>query len=364
MLVALCLAAATAPLASYAIGDGASTWPATIVMHLQLGSSSGALADGCSHWGQCAEHALAIWNDYIPESNEFRVVRDSTSPIGDGDGVNNVFWSSTVYGEAFGENTLAITLWRRIGTRRTEADVVFNTAKSWNSYRGTLQSGVTDFRRVAVHEFGHVLGLSHPDEAGQFVPAIMNSLVSDIEFPQTDDINGVRALYGFAPPPPSTQPPLQITFPPRNESLDFRVQLEAKYRDGLRRGQTASSVDMEGTVVWTQEYLRYRVNACSHVAAVTRVLMQIDGFGIQPVCGTATAAVFPPRNEPFDFRTQLEAKYRDGLRRSPAATYVDVEGDIVWTQEYLRYRVNRCTHGQAVDRVMLQIDGRGVQPTC
>jgi hypothetical protein len=53
---------------------------------------------------------------------------------------------------------------------------------------------------------------------------------------------------------------------------------------------------------------------------------------------------FPPRNEPFDFRTQLEAKYRDQLKRTAVSTFVDIEGDIVWTQEYLRYRVNGCGH--------------------
>src|SRR5687767_5905983 len=30
--------------------------------------------------------------------------------------------------------------------------------------------------------------------------------------------------------------PMVITFPPRNEPLEFRAALEAKYRDGLRRG--------------------------------------------------------------------------------------------------------------------------------
>jgi hypothetical protein len=36
----------------------------------------------------------------------------------------------------------------------------------------------------------------------------------------------------------------------------------------------------------------------------------------------------------------------------------------VWIQEYLRYRLNGCTHAQSVDKVSLQIDGQGVQPVC
>jgi hypothetical protein len=158
--------------------------------------------------------------------------------------------------------------------------------------------------------------------------------------------------------------PRNVNFPPRNEPFLFRQNLETKYRDGLRREPTSSYVDIEGTIVWTQEYLRYRVNQCSHAEAVSRVLRQIDGFGIDAVCGSTSTATFPPRNEPFDFRLQLEQKYRDGLQRTPTATFVDVEGDIVWTQEYLRYRVNSCGHADAESKVFAQIDGQGVQPDC
>lgn len=155
-----------------------------------------------------------------------------------------------------------------------------------------------------------------------------------------------------------------VTFPPRNEPLLFRTALEAQYRDVLRRPAVSTFVDAEGTVVWTQEYLRYRVNQCSHAEAVFRVFRQLDGFGIQPVCGTTTTVVFPPRQEPFDFMLQLEAKYRDGLRRSSILSFVDVEGNIVWTQEYLRYRVLDCSHAEAQQRVFDQIAGRSVPPSC
>jgi hypothetical protein len=157
-----------------------------------------------------------------------------------------------------------------------------------------------------------------------------------------------------------------IDFPPRNEPFDFRTQLEAKYRDGLHRTATSTFVDVEGDIVWTQEYLRYRVNQCDHPTAVAKVFAQIDGGGIQPVCGSAPSGqvLFPPRNEPFDFRQQLEAKYRDGLHRAATSTFVDIEGSIVWTQEYLRYRLNACGHADATTRVFQQIDGAGVQPDC
>jgi hypothetical protein len=46
------------------------------------------------------------------------------------------------------------------------------------------------------------------------------------------------------------------------------------------------------------------------------------------------------------------------------STTVDREGDVVWTQEYLRYRVNSCGHGVAVQSVLTQIDGRAAPPVC
>ena len=86
-----------------------------------------------------------------------------------------------------------------------------------------------------------------------------------------------------------------------------------------------------------------------------------DTIALQPVVNSVD---FPPRNEPFVFRQALEAKYRDGLGRTAQSSFVDIEGTIVWTQEYLRYRKNSCSHAEAVRRVFLQIDGFGVQPVC
>jgi Putative binding domain, N-terminal len=173
-----------------------------------------------------------------------------------------------------------------------------------------------------------------------------------------------RSAFGLN----GTWRPDNVGFPPRNLSFDFRLNgLETKYRDGLRRSSTSTFVDPEGDVVWTQEYIRYRVNGCDHQTATLKVFTQIDGGGTQPECrdiSPSGAVPFPPRNESYDFRVQLEAKYRDQLRRPPSATFVDPEGSVVWTQEYLRYMVNGCDHVVSMSKVFDQIDGRGIQPVC
>jgi hypothetical protein len=120
------------------------------------------------------------------------VMNSAVTPVG-GDDQMSVTFSSTVFGDAFGSGTLAVTLLNFRGTVMEETDTLFNTAYTWDSYRGPLRSA-EEFHRVAIHEFGHTLGLDHPDQAGQHVTAIMNSSVSNVDALQSDDIIGAHAL--------------------------------------------------------------------------------------------------------------------------------------------------------------------------
>ena len=166
--------------------------------------------------------------------------------------------------------------------------------------------------------------------------------------------------------PPGAIGPEAVEFPPRDQSFDFGNQLNAYYRDVLRRSSVSTYVDIEGWIVWIQEYLRYRVNLCSHLEASFLVGIQIGGGGVPPVCGEAPPGVvnFPPRDQSYLFGLDLNQTYRDVLRRGAVSAYVDMEGWIVWIQEYLRYRVNGCNHTEATTRVFTQISGGGVQPVC
>jgi hypothetical protein len=118
----------------------------------------------------------------------------------DGNNLNEVFFAGSPYSGNWDTNTLAITTAWYVGNERVEGDTIFNTNFTWDSYRGTLhagsEAGKEDLERVALHEFGHTLGLDHPDDAGQTVSAVMNSHVSNVDSLQADDIQGGQSLYG------------------------------------------------------------------------------------------------------------------------------------------------------------------------
>lgn len=176
------------------------TWPAgtQIMMHLQLERASGPLQDGSADWNASASEALNSWNQNI---DTVKFVAAAPTGLSNADGANEVLFSDTFYGESWPTGVLAVTL--KIssqGSTLKELDVLFNNKLNWDSYRGPLQgsgpTGTYDLYRVALHEFGHVLGLDHPDTHGQSVVAQMNSIVSNLDQLADDDVAGALSLYG------------------------------------------------------------------------------------------------------------------------------------------------------------------------
>ena len=169
-----------------------------VTLNLRLGCpSNGSLTEWGPCWDDAAEDAARKWNA-TGANFTFRIQSPSqpVDPCGGQDGLTTVVWADTMCGEAFGDATLAVTQnWFRSTGELIDSDVLFNTKHSWNTYSGSHRSYAIDFHRVAIHEFGHVLGLDHPDEHGQSVNAIMNSKASNIDRLQTDDIAGIKAIY-------------------------------------------------------------------------------------------------------------------------------------------------------------------------
>ncbi len=214
ILAAALVTAGVAGLCAWVEMD-APLWPnGTVTLRLRLGTSP-RYNDGQTPNG-VGVTAITAWNPYMS-----RVQLQTTTGSGKGsrgNGVNDVFFDSQIYGQNFPSDALAVTVVNGSGTTRSEADVVVNSnsPKPWNSYRGPLQASAYDLQRVLIHEFGHVLGLDHPDEHGQYVNALMNSHISDLDTTQQDDQDGIAALYGHgvanpAPPPTIISEPYDVS---------------------------------------------------------------------------------------------------------------------------------------------------------
>ena len=157
-----------------------------------------------------------------------------------------------------------------------------------------------------------------------------------------------------APPVPSFDEPALL--PSLDDTLYFRRTLESIYQHQLGRSLVTTRVPPEEAVMWLRRYVRYRVRGCPHATAVRYIFEQIGGGHVFDVCDP-TASNFPPRDELLDFRQALERRIPPEGTRPFGRSYVDLEGDAIWTAEYLRYRMQNCSHGQAVDLVKYQVSG-------
>ncbi len=163
-----------------------------VTMNLRLGSTSfpRPAIDGSTTWNAAVRPALSTWNTKM--RNMQLAVGSASGQRAALDGRNYAFFAASAYGQSLGSRVLAVTLTWYSGRRAVDSDVVFNTRFRWNSYRGNLRSGAYDIRRVAIHEFGHVLGLGHSSRSG----AIMQPYISNQDRLGADDIAGAQRLYG------------------------------------------------------------------------------------------------------------------------------------------------------------------------
>ena len=194
-------------------------WPngSTPTLQLELGSPNHTLSDGNTSWNAAVSPVADMWNQVMGRIQLGPV--NSSAAIIQGDHLNSLSFGSSFFGHSFGSNTLAVTSYSYSGTTMTEADIVFNTAWTWDSYRGSLRSAI-DIQRVALHEVGHLIGLAHSGVANTIMyPSINNAYLLT-----ADDIAGIQALYGSpsstpTPTPSPTPSPTVSPTPTPNPSV-------------------------------------------------------------------------------------------------------------------------------------------------
>ena len=149
-------------------------------------------------WNSAVIDALNNWSTNTLFN--FTVVEEYKDPCAI-DGFSSIDFSEDFCGSEFGANTLAVAT-RRFESQELgppniiEGDIVVNNGERYDIFDGPLAqlsvlTNGLDFKRIALHELGHVIGLDHEEVN----PAIMAPAISDVFELQEDDIAGVEALY-------------------------------------------------------------------------------------------------------------------------------------------------------------------------
>ncbi len=148
-------------------------------------------------WNAAFSDALNEWSTKTPF--KFNLNPLYADPC-ENDGLNGVKFSEDICGQEFDESTLAVTILKYeaqlLGPPAiSEADIYINQANKIEIYDGSLKiypEPILDFRRIVLHELGHVIGLEHENETS----AIMMPSIGDLDRLQEDDIRAVEKLYG------------------------------------------------------------------------------------------------------------------------------------------------------------------------
>jgi hypothetical protein len=146
-----------------------------------------AIVEGAQTWNR----ALGI-----PLFAPYQVTAQPSRSLGDG--ISGIYFTRFIapnqnFGAQFGYADSS----RAPNGLFEEADILFNPAHTWESYQGPLHyqpngDRVAEIGRVTLHELGHTLGITHPqDDATE---TIMRSRMNDLDGLTALDLEDVRRI--------------------------------------------------------------------------------------------------------------------------------------------------------------------------
>lgn len=154
--------------------------------HLSTLDATFTTVESTAAWQAAVARAFQTWAQYAQVN--VGVVDDSGLPLGTR-GVShgdNRFGDLRVAGTPMSAETLAAAIDQtRLTSGTWTGDVLFNTAGDWTS--------PNDIFSAALHEAGHVLGLSHSTETNS--PMFTHGVSGNLT-PTANDIAALQALYG------------------------------------------------------------------------------------------------------------------------------------------------------------------------
>lgn len=173
-------------------------------------------------------------------------------------------------------SAIATTYWWTMGGAVVDADVIFwDGGFTFVAGSATCPSGGVYIEDIATHELGHVLGLHHSNVSGATMYPSYSRCSKTLRTLESDDIAGIRSLYGTLTSLLNTAPTVSIAAPSDGATYEYGTSIQFS---GSAQDQEDGSLTSK--LKWTSN----RDGAIGQGGGFTRVLSE----GVHAITAKAT----------------------------------------------------------------------------